>query len=224
MSVDGIKILRARILDCDKIGNNDVKELIKEAEDGFLFFKHVSRAERKELRDLLEQHQDKFEPDAKNRLADFLGLRAPTVRSDDIGAAFAMLQDALETARDTTGRVDLGKVALLIQGDKAAEAALEVIKSEFSSVQPVTVSDGCSGTTTEMRDTPATSLTFQRASTVFNALLNATQEAARLDTDGDRVLSKAERDNADELNGLGGRMVKAAVDEAGKIEPVGTSC
>lgn len=224
MSVDGIRRLRARILADNKIDNNEVKELIKEAQDGFWFFKHVSRAERQELRNLLEEHQDRFEPGAKEKLADFLGLRAPTVTADDIAAAFAQLQGAMEQSRDSAGRVDLAKVAVQVQGDKAAEAALEVIKSEFSTLETVTINDSCSGPRTETRRVAPTSLTGQRASSVFDALVSAKQDAAGLDSDGDRVLSKAEREGANQLAGLSGRMVKAAVDEAGKIEPIGTSC
>jgi len=224
MSVDGIRRLRARFQADSKIGNNEVTELIKEAEDGFLFFKHVSGGERRELRDLLEKHQDQFEPGAKDRLASFLGLKAPTVTADDIAAAFSLLQGAMEGARDGSGRVDLDKVAMQIQGDKAAETALEVIKGEFSSMQPVTVTSSCGGTSTEMRNVAPASLTGQRASNVFDALINAKREAVDLDANSNGVLEKAERDSADQLNGLSGRIVKAVVDEAGKIEPVGTSC
>ena len=55
-------------------------------------------------------------------------------------------------------------------------------------------------------------------------LLNAKQDAAELDSNSDSVLSKAERDAAHSLDGLGGRMVKAAVDKAGKIESIYSSC
>lgn len=223
MSVKGIQNLRARFLQDYKIDNKEVKSLIKEAEDGFMFFKHVSTSEREELVDLLEKHQDKFEPGARDKLASFLGLRMPTVTSDDLAAAFAKLENSMEAARDSTGQVNLEQVAGLVRGDSAAEAALDVIRRAFATTQPVTVSTGC-GTTTEMRDVAPTSIGGERARSVFDALVGAKQEVSSLDSDGDRILSKAERDQADRLSGLSGRMVKAAVDEAEKPQPVGSSC
>ncbi|MBN2361304.1 MAG: hypothetical protein JXR83_17755 [Deltaproteobacteria bacterium] len=221
MSVKGIQELRTRFLADNKIDKKEVDALIKQAEDGFLFIKHVSKEEKRELGKLLEVHADKFEPGAKEKLAQFLGV--PLVTSRLLETSLAKLKSELEAARDSSGKVDLEKVASQIRGDRTAEAALEAIKMEFATPTPVTVSTGCS-TETVMRDLPAKTISGAKVSSVFDALIEAKREIAGLDQNGDRQLDHLEQAAADRLHGLSGRVVKAAIEDAAKPERVGTSC
>jgi len=222
MSVKGIQDLRARFLADNKIDHKEVSSLIKEAEDGFLFIKHVSTSEKQELTQLLEQHADKFEPGAKEKLAAFLGIQLVTPAG--LQQSLGKLKSSLEAAQDGAGQVDLQKVARGVDGDRAAEAALGVVEKEFSTARPVTVPTSCGGSSTSMVEEKPTTINGAKASTVFNALVEAKREISNLDRDGNQVLSAEERAAAGQLDGLSGHVVKAAVDEAAKPKRVGTSC
>ncbi|MFH1808306.1 MAG: hypothetical protein ABIJ09_06170 [Pseudomonadota bacterium] len=222
MSVKGLQDLRARFMTDRRIDHSEVNSLIKEAKDGFLFFKHVSKKEKAELTELIEQHADKFEPGAKEMLAGFLGIRLVT--PGGLAESLNMLKGAMEQARDGSGQVNLDRVASLIKGDTEAEAALEVVKREFATSRPVTVTTSCGGTSTSEVEEPARTLNLAKASSVFDALVDAKSKISDLDRDGNQVLSEQERAAASQLDGLSGRVARATVDRAARPEKVGTSC
>ncbi|MFH1807299.1 MAG: hypothetical protein ABIJ09_01040 [Pseudomonadota bacterium] len=78
MTVSGIRKLQTAILADNKIDKGEVDKLINKAKDWF----GVTKAEKNELKQILEQHADKFDPDAKQKLAKFLKIKlddpAPT--------------------------------------------------------------------------------------------------------------------------------------------------
>ena len=73
MTVSSIRRLKTAILADNKITKPEVDKLIKTAKDWF----SVTAGEKEELKKLLTEHGDKFEPEAKKKLAKFLNVAIP---------------------------------------------------------------------------------------------------------------------------------------------------
>ncbi|MBN2358036.1 MAG: hypothetical protein JXR83_01195 [Deltaproteobacteria bacterium] len=73
MTVSGIRRLKTAILADNKITRPEVDQIIKKAKDWFF----VTAGEKEELKQLLAEHGDKFEPEARTKLAKFLKIALP---------------------------------------------------------------------------------------------------------------------------------------------------
>ncbi len=138
----------------------------------------------------------------------------PSFNAPDVQAlkqSIGKLDDAVRDVKMRDGSIDVRSLEDRIQSDPELQRGVEVIKDAFQRQETREVT-GCSGPTgTRVVDVDPKNLQAGEVQTVLEALAEAKQKIAGLDSNQDGKLARSEAERSEGLTGLSGDIAAGAV-------------